>query len=109
MAGEHQAWLASAAVAPPGGESLDDMDGRVLRVRDRTIARSPRSRVLVVAHAGPIKSLTRTAIGAGPQVVWQLESSPASITSTRWWSDGGSSLVSFNETGHLSAAGLALR
>ncbi|WP_426561126.1 bifunctional RNase H/acid phosphatase [Angustibacter sp. McL0619] len=106
---EYRAWLDSTAVPPPGGESFDELDGRVLRVRDRTIARHPRGRVLVVTHAGPIKTLAREALGAAATVVWRMESSPASLSTTRWWSDGGSSLVSFNETGHLTTAGLALR
>jgi hypothetical protein len=48
-------------------------------------------------------------MGATADVLWRLESSPASITRTRWWSDGGAVLVSFNETAHLQAAGIALR
>jgi probable phosphoglycerate mutase len=107
--GEHERWLTTSAFAPPGGESLDTLDSRVLRARDRTIARHPRGRVLVVTHAGPIKALAWSALGADPRVVWRMESSPASVSVTRWWSDGGASLVSFNETGHLAAAGLPLR
>ncbi|MGN6299924.1 MAG: bifunctional RNase H/acid phosphatase [Angustibacter sp.] len=106
---EHAAWFGSVTAAPPGGESLADLEVRVLRGRDRLLARFPRGRVLVVTHASPIKSLTRAATGAAPDVLWRLESSPASITRTRWWSDGGSVLVSFNETAHLQAAGIALR
>ena len=106
---EHQAWLASSAVVPPGGESFEELDARVLRARDRAIARHPRGRVLVVTHAGPVKTMAWSAMGADPRVVWRLESSPAAITATRWWSDGGAALVSFNETGHLHAAGLPLR
>ncbi len=106
---EHAAWLASSAVAPPGGESLDALDARVRRARDRTLARHPRARVLVVSHAGPIKALVCAALGTAPAVAWRLESSPASVSSTSWWSDGGSRVVSFNETAHLLAAGLALR
>ncbi|GAB3598128.1 bifunctional RNase H/acid phosphatase [Angustibacter peucedani] len=106
---EHAAWLSSSAVVPPGGESFDELDARVLRARDRAMARHPRGRVLVVTHAGPTKTLAWSAMGADPRVVWRMESSPASFTTTRWWSDGGAALVSFNETGHLAAAGLALR
>jgi probable phosphoglycerate mutase len=106
---EHRAWLASTAVPPPGGESFDELDARIRRVRDRTIAAHPRGRVLVVTHAGPIKTMAREAMGAPAQVVWRMESSPASLTTTHHWADGGATLVSFNETGHLHGAGLALR
>ncbi|MGN6610348.1 MAG: bifunctional RNase H/acid phosphatase [Angustibacter sp.] len=106
---EHAAWFGSLTAAPPGGESLADLEARVLRGRDRVLARFPRGRVLVVTHASPIKSVSRAAMGAASDVLWRLESSPASITRTRWWSDGGAVLVSFNETAHLQAAGIALR
>ncbi len=106
---EYAAWSRSTAVAPPGGESFDAVDRRVRVARDRLIARHPRGRVLVVTHVGPIKSLVRAALVAGPEVVWRLDSSPASISRTRWWTDGQSCLASFNETGHLRAAGLAER
>ncbi|KQX67204.1 bifunctional RNase H/acid phosphatase [Angustibacter sp. Root456] len=106
---EHAAWFGSLTAAPPGGESLADLEARVLRGRDRLLARLPRGRVLIVTHASPVKSLARAAMGATADVLWRLESSPASITRTRWWSDGGAVLVSFNETAHLQAAGIALR
>jgi ribonuclease H / adenosylcobalamin/alpha-ribazole phosphatase len=106
---EHAGWVGSITAVPPGGESLADLEARVLRARDRLLARLPRRRVLVVTHASPIKSVVRAALGAAPDVLWRLESSPASISRTRWWSDGGCSLVSFNETAHLHTAGLALR
>jgi probable phosphoglycerate mutase len=98
---ELAAWQASTSVAPPGGESFDDVERRVRVARDRTLARHPRQRVLVVTHVTPIKQLVRLAIGCGPEALWRLDSSAASLTTTRWWPDGGSSLASFNETSHL--------
>jgi probable phosphoglycerate mutase len=100
-ADELAAWQTSTSVAPPGGESFDDVERRVRVARDRLLARAPRQRVLVVTHVTPIKQLVRLALGAGPQTLWRLDSSTASLTTTRWWSDGGSSLASFNETSHL--------
>jgi ribonuclease H / adenosylcobalamin/alpha-ribazole phosphatase len=99
---ELAAWQASTSVAPPGGESFDDVERRVRVARDRTLARHPRQRVLVVTHVTPIKQLVRLAIGCGPEALWRLDSSAASLTTTRWWPDGGSSLASFNETSHLN-------
>ncbi|HET8615464.1 MAG TPA: bifunctional RNase H/acid phosphatase [Actinomycetales bacterium] len=98
---ELAAWQTSTSVAPPGGESFDDVERRVRVARDRLLARHPRQRVLVVTHVTPIKQLVRLAVGAGPQALWRLDSSTGSLTTTRWWSDGGSSLASFNETSHL--------
>jgi probable phosphoglycerate mutase len=97
------AWGASTSVAPPGGESFDDVERRVRVARDRALSRHPRRRVLVVTHVTPIKQLVRLALAAGPEALWRLDSSTASLTTTRWWSDGGGSLASFNETSHLEA------
>ena len=106
---EHRAWLASTSVAPPGGDSLDDLTRRVRVARDRLLARSPRRRVLVVTHASPIKAIVCEALGAPARVAWRLDSSPAAVSIVRWWSDGGAAVSAFNETGHLHAAGLPVR
>jgi probable phosphoglycerate mutase len=106
---EHRAWLASTAVAPPGGESLDDLTQRVRVARDRLLARAPRRRLLVVTHASPIKALVCEALGAPASAAWRLDSAPAAVTVVRWWADGGASVSAFNETGHLHAAGLPVR
>jgi probable phosphoglycerate mutase len=99
---ELRAWQASTSVPPPGGESFDEVEQRVRVAKDRALARHPRQRVLVVTHVTPIKQLVRLALGAGPEALWRLDSSTASLSTTRWWSDGGSSLASFNETSHLN-------
>ena len=101
---EMAAWQASTAVAPPGGEPFDEVECRVLVARDRVLARHPRARVLVVTHATPIKQIVRLALGAGPESLSRMDSSPASLTSTRWWADGGASVATYNETGHLRPA-----
>jgi broad specificity phosphatase PhoE len=106
---EHRAWLASTSVAPPGGDSLDDLTRRVRVARDRLVARSPRRRVLVVTHASPIKAMVCEALGAPAAAAWRLDSAPAAVSVVRWWTDGGASVSAFNETGHLHAAGLPVR
>lgn len=98
---ELAAWQASTAVAPPGGEPFDEVERRVRVARDRTLARHPRARVLVVTHATPIKQMVRLALGSAPESLWRMDSSPASLTTVRWWTDGGASVGSYNETGHL--------
>ena len=100
---EMAVWQRSTAAVPPGGEPFDEVERRVQVARDRVLARHPRARVLVVTHATPIKQLVRLALGASSKSLWRLDSSPASLTTTRWWADGGAQLSSYNETGHLHA------
>ncbi len=102
---ELAAWQRSTAASPPGGEPFDAVGRRVQVARDRALARHPRARVLVVTHATPIKQLVRLALGASPESLWRMDSTPASLTTVRWWSDGVGAVGSYNETAHLRGLG----
>lgn len=92
------AWLGSTAVAPPGGESFDDVARRVRRTRDRLIARHAGATVLLVTHVTPIKTLVRLALDAPARALFRMELAPASLTTVAWFADGNASLRAFNET-----------
>jgi broad specificity phosphatase PhoE/ribonuclease HI len=96
-------WLASTSVAPPGGESFDDLSTRVSRTRDRMIARYPGQTVVVVTHVSPIKTLVRLALDAPPRAIFRMELKPASVTELAYFADGNVSLRTFNDVAHLSA------
>ncbi|RZS89640.1 putative phosphoglycerate mutase [Motilibacter rhizosphaerae] len=100
-----QAWLDSPAVAPPGGESLDDVAARVRTGRDRLLARYPGRTVVLVSHVTPIKQLVRLALDAPASSVFRMELSPGSLALVRWWPDGGSSLQAFGVATHLVGPG----
>ena len=99
---EHRAWLASTAVAPPGGESFDAVTVRVLAARDALLRRHARRTVLVVSHVTPIKTLIREALGAPPESLYAMELSAASLSVVTWYSDGRGSMRLFNDTAHLT-------
>jgi ribonuclease H / adenosylcobalamin/alpha-ribazole phosphatase len=94
---ELAAWLASASVAPPGGESFEAVGRRVRRARDKLIARHPDGTVLIVSHVTPIKTLVRVSLGAPASALYRMELSPASLTEIQWYSDSNASLRRFNE------------
>ena len=96
-------WLASTAVAPPGGESFDAVSARVGRARDRLIARYPGQTVVVVTHVTPIKTLVRLALDAPSHALYRMELHPASLTEVAYYADGNASLRGFNDVAHLSA------
>ena len=95
------AWLGSTAIAPPGGESFDEVTRRVTRARDRLMAEHAAQTVLVVSHVTPIKVLVRLALDAPPSALYRMELSPASLTTLAWWPDGNASMRAFNDTAHL--------
>ncbi len=99
--GELQAWLASPAVAPPGGESLDATAVRVARARDRIMVRSPRRTVLVVTELMPIRALVRAALNAPATSVARIRLEPASLSWIGWYEDGSAVLGALNDTHHL--------
>jgi probable phosphoglycerate mutase len=99
---EHNAWLASTSVAPPGGESFDDVAVRVLAARDALLARHARRTVLVVSHVTPIKTLIRDALYAPPEALYAMELSAASLSVVTCYADGRNTLRLFNDTAHLN-------
>jgi probable phosphoglycerate mutase len=99
---ELAAWLASPAVAPPGGESFDAVERRVRRGRDQLLARFSGRTVVVVSHVTPVKTLVKLALEAPPRSLYRMELAPASLTSVLWFGDGNASLRSFNDVAHLA-------
>jgi ribonuclease H / adenosylcobalamin/alpha-ribazole phosphatase len=98
---ELDAWLASTAVPPPGGESFDEVAARVAGTRDDLLARYPGRTLLLVTHVTPAKSLIRLALGAPPEAVYRMELAPASLSAVTYYPDGNCSVRVLNDTGHL--------
>jgi ribonuclease H / adenosylcobalamin/alpha-ribazole phosphatase len=84
-----RAWHGSAACCPPGGESLEDLAARVRAVRAATVTAHPGRVIVVVTHSGPVRAVLQEAFEAGPALLWRTRLDPASVTSVRYWSDGG--------------------
>ncbi|MEO9239925.1 MAG: histidine phosphatase family protein [Jatrophihabitantaceae bacterium] len=104
---ELASWLADQSVAPPGGESWQQVTSRVRRSRDRLLGRYQGKTVAVVSHVSPIKILVQLALAAPPAALHRMLLSPASVTVIDYYSesspDGSVSLQSYNDTAHLSA------
>jgi broad specificity phosphatase PhoE/ribonuclease HI len=98
---EVDSWLASVAIAPPGGESFATAARRVRRSRDRTIAAYPGRTVVVVSHVTPIKTLVQIGLDAGPSVLFRLHLDIASLSIVDWYADGPASVRLVNDTSHL--------
>ena len=95
-------WLASTAVRPPGGESFDEVSGRVMAARDRLLGDQSGRTLLLVTHVTPLKTLVRLALDAPAHALFRMEVRPASLSTIQWFGDGHASVRTFNETGHLS-------
>jgi probable phosphoglycerate mutase len=89
-------WLASTSVAPPQGESFNEVAVRVSRTRNRMIRTSPGRRVVAVTHVTPIKLMVCAALGAPVDALFRMDVAPGSITEIEWYADGLSSLRAFS-------------
>jgi probable phosphoglycerate mutase len=96
-------WLASPAVAPPGGESFQDVATRVRAVVNDLLARYPSQTVVAVSHVTPIKLILRDALAGGDSFLHRLFLDPAGISIVDAWPDGGVAVRVVNETAHLAA------
>jgi ribonuclease H / adenosylcobalamin/alpha-ribazole phosphatase len=81
-------WLADPSVAPPGGESFDQVSERVTAALHRILAERAHQTVLIVSHVTPIKTLVADALGAPLEAVFRMELSPASVTVISYFSGG---------------------
>jgi len=102
---ELEDWLASSSVAPPGGETFEACQARVLEARQEVVARFPGERVLVVSHVTPIKIMVAHAVGAPLASLYRMELPPCSLSSLAWFPDGNASMFSFAEAAHMRDLG----
>jgi ribonuclease H / adenosylcobalamin/alpha-ribazole phosphatase len=100
-AGEHRDWQGSTSVAPPGGESLDELVVRVGAASDRLVERYPGQAVVVTSHIGPVRAAAAAGLGGADGAFWRLRISPASLTVVRRWADGGTEVAAVNLGGRL--------
>ncbi|MGV9735887.1 bifunctional RNase H/acid phosphatase [Rhodococcus aetherivorans] len=97
----HRRWLGDTSVRPPGGESFDEVRGRLATVRDDLVAEYGGANVLVVSHVTPIKTLLQMALDAGPSLLYRLHLDLASLSIAEFYPDGGAAVRLVNDTSHL--------
>jgi len=95
-------WLADPSVAPPGGESFDQVSERVTAALHRILAERAHQTVLIVSHVTPIKTLVAAALLAPPAALYRMHLDVAALCEIDWYADGPAVLCSFNDTAHLS-------
>ena len=95
-------WLADPSVAPPGGESFDQVSERVTAALHRILAERAHQTVLIVSHVTPIKTLVAAALLAPPAALYRMHLDVAALCEIDWYADGPAVLRSFNDTAHLS-------
>jgi probable phosphoglycerate mutase len=77
---EIDSWLGSVDVAPGGGESLREVEKRVLDALSRVLEEYAGQTVVVVSHVTPIKTLVAHAVQAPLEALFRMEMSTASVS-----------------------------
>lgn len=96
-------WRADPGFRPPGGETLLELEARVVPALEELAEEARERDVIVVSHVSPIKCAVTWALATGPGATWRCSLDRASITRIAV-SARGPSLVGFNETSHLVGA-----
>jgi broad specificity phosphatase PhoE len=95
-------WRADAAFAPPGGESLLELQSRV-RAACADLSEDARDGdVVVVSHVSPIKTAVAWALDVGPLTQFRMFLDVAAICRIAV-APRGPSLVGYNSTAHLAS------
>jgi alpha-ribazole phosphatase len=94
IAARHPAMLAAweeniLENAPPGGETLAQLAGRVQAVLDELLPAYPDDSLLLVAHGGTLQVLICLVLGLPPEKYWQFHLSPGSLSEIAIYPQGG--------------------
>ena len=96
-----QQWRSDPAFAPPGGESLAELNERVNAACDAITPEASDANVAVFTHVSPIKAAVRWALGVDDELSWRMHVSQAQITNIAFRGTVPA-LQTFNDTSHLT-------
>jgi probable phosphoglycerate mutase len=92
-------WESDPSFSPPGGESIEKIQKRVISLVEELTDEFPENSVVLVSHVGPIKALLAAVLGIPLQATGRLFLDPATVSVVEW---GAHPLVRlFNSHAHL--------
>jgi broad specificity phosphatase PhoE len=94
-----RSWEADLGLAPPGGESLEAVQARMLDLVEELAGDHLGESIVLVSHVGPIKALLCAALGVPLAAARHMFLDPATLSVVDW---GAHPVVRlFNSHGHL--------
>ncbi len=99
---ELAAWRGSSAVAPPGGECVEQVAARVADVRQQWARRCPGATVAFVSHLYPVRVSVLDALGAPYPSVHRMSLEPTAVSEIRATPAGATALLRYNDAAHLA-------
>lgn len=89
----------------PGGESVSELSERVSQFLERLKKHTPEQTILIVAHAGVLRTLICHLLGISQEHRWQMHLDLASLSIVATYPQGAI-LNLLNDTSHLRETGL---
>jgi len=94
-----QTWEEDPGNPVPGGESLRDVQRRVVGLAGELLAHRPGARLVLVTHMGPLKALVAATLGIDVASARRMVLDPATVTVIDW--SASPVLRLFNSHAHL--------
>jgi broad specificity phosphatase PhoE len=94
-------WEQNTSVAPPGGESFEALQQRVVAAVERLAQAHPDQAIVLVSHVGPIKVLLSAALGAPLSSAFRIFLDPATISVVDWRDAAHATVRLVNSHAHL--------
>lgn len=94
-------WEHNTSIAPPGGESFEVLQKRVVTVVERLAQAHPDQAIALVSHVGPIKVLLGAALGASLASAFRIFLDPATISVVDWRDATYATIRLVNSHAHL--------
>jgi len=94
-------WEHNTSVAPPGGESFEALQQRVVAVVENLAHSHPDQSIVLVSHVGPIKVLLGAALGAPLASAFRIFLDPATISVVDWRDATYATIRLVNSHAHL--------
>jgi broad specificity phosphatase PhoE len=77
-------WESDSSCAPPGGESIEAIQKRILNLVEELASESPGTSIVMVSHVGPIKALLAAVLQIPLQATRRFFLDPATISMVEW-------------------------
>jgi len=77
-------WESDSSIAPPGGDSIRQIQQRVTGLAEDLAAEFPGSSIVLVSHVGPIKALIAAALGIPLEASRWFFLDPGTISVVEW-------------------------
>lgn len=96
-----QKWRESVDIAPPGGESVNQLDLRVGEALQDVVSNHQGQSVAIVTHMMPCRAIARKALRASSAAHWSVQFAPASISIFRFYGMEFAESFAINSCQHL--------